>query len=220
MFGMPITEPVTMLTDYMITGQGMLLAWYLLGSAGTIRNRSRRLWAWALVAIALASLFGGTYHGFLEILPGHLLPYLWTATTLSIGFASCLMVLGTVFATTQGKWRTTLVSISLVQLLVYTGWMMTHDDFIFVIINYAPSMILVLILQLIGLANRPTGSEVYFISAVVVSFVAAGVQQTGISLHPHVNHNDIYHLIQMISLYLFYRGALILQDVEATPSAT
>jgi hypothetical protein len=34
-----------------------------------------------------------------------------------------------------------------------------------------------------------------------------GVQQSGFSLHPHFNHNDIYHCLQAVALYLFFRGA-------------
>ena len=45
-----------------------------------------------------------------------------------------------------------------------------------------------------------------------MSFLAAAVQVNEIALHQYVNHNDLYHLIQMSGMYLFYRGALILKD--------
>jgi hypothetical protein len=47
---------------------------------------------------------------------------------------------------------------------------------------------------------------------VLVSFLAAGVQFNEIALHQHFNHNDLYHVIQMGGMYLFYRGALVLKD--------
>lgn len=31
-------------------------------------------------------------------------------------------------------------------------------------------------------------------------------------LHRHFNHNDIFHVVQMLSLYLLYRGGLELTD--------
>jgi hypothetical protein len=40
----------------------------------------------------------------------------------------------------------------------------------------------------------------------VVSFLAAGVQMSGMTLHRHFNHNDLYHVIQMAGFYLLYRG--------------
>ncbi len=37
-------------------------------------------------------------------------------------------------------------------------------------------------------------------------------QRSGMALAEWFNHNDLYHLIQLIALYLFYRGARLLQD--------
>jgi hypothetical protein len=44
-------------------------------------------------------------------------------------------------------------------------------------------------------------------AGVAVSFVGAGVQMSGFGLHEHFNHNDLYHVIQMVGLWLFWRGA-------------
>ena len=45
-----------------------------------------------------------------------------------------------------------------------------------------------------------------------MSFLAAAVQVNGIALHDHFNHNELYHVIQMGGMYLFYRGARVLKD--------
>jgi hypothetical protein len=29
---------------------------------------------------------------------------------------------------------------------------------------------------------------------------------SGIALHPHFNHNDLYHVVQIAAMLLFYRG--------------
>ena len=39
------------------------------------------------------------------------------------------------------------------------------------------------------------------------------MQQSGWSLAEHFNHNDLYHVIQMVGLYCFYRGALALHEL-------
>jgi hypothetical protein len=46
----------------------------------------------------------------------------------------------------------------------------------------------------------------------VVSVLAATIQVNGVALHHDFNHNDLYHVIQMGGMYLFYRGALVLKD--------
>ena len=131
---------------------------------------------------------------------------------MSIGFVSCFMVLGTVFASAKQPWRNVLTVISVIQLLGYLAWMTVHDEFVYVILNYVPSMILVFVLQAIVFAKRRIGSEKCIMSGIIVSFIGAGVQQSGFALHQHFNQNDIYHLIQMLGIYLLYRGALLLKD--------
>ncbi len=165
---MPITEPVTMLTDYLIFAQSMLLAWLLHASIGDRKNTAKRFWTGALLAVGFASLFGGTYHGFALIIPEHLNAYLWKATTMSIGFVSCFMVIGTAFASVRRPWLTALIVISVVQLLIYLAWMIVNDDFMFVILNYLPSMVLVLILQTVSLATGKSGSEWFILAGIMV----------------------------------------------------
>lgn len=45
-----------------------------------------------------------------------------------------------------------------------------------------------------------------------MSFLAVAVQVIESTLHDYLNHNDLYHVIQMGGMYLFYRGALALKD--------
>jgi hypothetical protein len=48
-------------------------------------------------------------------------------------------------------------------------------------------------------------------TGVFVSLAGVAVQQSNWGLHQHFNHNDIYHLIQIVGLYYFYRFALHLR---------
>jgi hypothetical protein len=42
---------------------------------------------------------------------------------------------------------------------------------------------------------------------VVVTLAGFAIQQTNIQLTDNFNHNDIYHVMQIVALYLFFRGA-------------
>jgi len=46
--------------------------------------------------------------------------------------------------------------------------------------------------------------------AVAVSLPALAVLVLKLSPHPHFNHNDVYHVIQMGGLYCLYRAAILL----------
>ena len=49
---------------------------------------------------------------------------------------------------------------------------------------------------------------------VAVSFAGAAAQMSGFALHRHFNHNDLYHVIQMLGLWLLFRGARGLEEVQ------
>jgi hypothetical protein len=48
----------------------------------------------------------------------------------------------------------------------------------------------------------------FLIAGIVVSVIAAAVQQSGWSLHPRFNHNDLYHVVQAVGVGLLYRSAM------------
>jgi hypothetical protein len=52
----------------------------------------------------------------------------------------------------------------------------------------------------------------WMFGAVGASALAAGVQASGFALHRHFNHNDMYHVIQIAAMALFYIGAGRLRD--------
>jgi hypothetical protein len=55
-------------------------------------------------------------------------------------------------------------------------------------------------------------ASLWMLGGVGVSVLAAGVQASGFALHRHFNHNDLYHVIQIAAMVLFYIGAGWLRD--------
>jgi hypothetical protein len=98
------------------------------------------------------------------------------------------------------------------QLAVFSWWMTAHDEFLFVIYDYGSMNVAIVTLQIHGWYKRRAQSAPWLIAGVCVSSVAAAVQASGLSLHSQFNHNDLYHVIQMGGMYLFYEGALRLTD--------
>jgi hypothetical protein len=46
---------------------------------------------------------------------------------------------------------------------------------------------------------------------IVTTLAGFGIQQTGIQLTPWFNHNDIFHLTQIVAMYLIFKAALIIR---------
>lgn len=208
---MQITEPTTMITDYILGLFAIVLGLRLFKLYGEPQN-SIRLWGGALLATAMAAFLGGTSHGFALHLGDPAKSAIWKATVYSIGLASFFMLSGTLFATIANPARKLLLGLVLLKFMVYGGWMISHDEFKYVIFDYAPAMLGVVVLQLYAYSKWKSKSAVWLISGVVISFAAAGVQMSGYTIHQHFNHNDLYHVIQMGAIYLLYRGVLLLKD--------
>ncbi|MDA0206862.1 MAG: hypothetical protein O3A53_16985 [Acidobacteria bacterium] len=124
------------------------------------------------------------------------------------------MAAGTARAVLRHRVGSWLIFAAAVKLAGYLYWTTVRPEFSMAVYDYVPNMLAVLVMGLI-LKRRlrdPAGS--WLAAGVVVSFLAAGVQLSGLTLAENFNHNDLYHVIQMIALVLFYRGASRLQDVR------
>ncbi len=62
-----------------------------------------------------------------------------------------------------------------------------------------------------------TPAASWLIAGVVVSGAGAAVQLKRVAPHPRFNHNDLYHVIQVAALYLFYRVACCLSTPDRIP---
>jgi hypothetical protein len=209
---MRITEPTTMVTDYILAGMGIFFGRKLFLRGKEINQQSIRLWAVSFIAMAVGALAGGTSHGFANYLGDLGQTITWKLTVYAIGVASVCMASAAIHAHFTGLPRRVLLVVVGIKFLVYAFWMLNHDDFEYVINDYAPTMLFVFLLECWGLITRRAKSAPWIIAGIAVSFVGAAIQQNEIALHQHFNHNDLYHVIQMVGLYLLYRGGLLLRD--------
>jgi len=209
-----ITEPMTMVTDYLMGTLAFVLAMRLLGDAASGQQWSGRLWAAAFVMTAVAAFVGGTYHGFIQWMPGMAGRALWKATLVATGIGSACLLAAAVAAAAAGPLRHALMGLVLVKLVVYLWTIATKDAFVLVIADYGTALVAVL---LAAWFIRPTGltPAAWWITAgVAVAVVAGVIQWAHLAPHVHFNHNDLFHVVQMASLYLLYRGGLLLRDMQ------
>ena len=212
---MQIAEPSTLITDYILAVLTALLARLLLREAMREHRKSVRLWGLAFVALAIGSAVGGTYHGFSAYMDDTIRAAAWKITAYFIGIFSLGMLSGSVVGCFAGTARAALLLVSIAIFATYGVWMATHDDFQYVIYDTASAMVGVAALHLYTGCTRRDPSSPWIIAAVLVSVFAAAVQYSGIDVHRNFNHNDLYHLIQMLAMYLFYRGGTLLRDRES-----
>jgi len=97
-------------------------------------------------------------------------------------------------------------------IIIYLTIVTINDNFINVIRFYVPLMAIVVFGLLYSWLTISANGTDMIILGILISFIAAGVQQSGIVLHEHMNYNDMAHFIQLIAMWCFYRGSLVLKD--------
>lgn len=211
---MRITEPMTMITDYVMGIFALSFAARLAGHDVAGQQLSVRLWAAAFVMTAVASFAGGTCHGFVQSMPGAAGRALWKVTLIATGVGSACLLGAAVVAAVAGPLRMVLAGVVATKLATYVWTTATRDSFTLVIVDYGTALLAILIAAWF---IRPSGLSpaAWWITAgVAVAVVAGAIQWARVAPHAHFNHNDLFHVVQMISLYLLYRGGLLLRDMQ------
>jgi hypothetical protein len=142
---------------------------------------------------------------------------LWRATLYLSGTLSLFMLLSLGFSGFQGFWRKGLIFIAVVKWLAFSDWVTSHDEFRYVVYDYGSTMVFLLAVHSVSLFRTEERAPHWMVPGILVSFLAAAIQQGGWDPSPHFNHNDLYHVIQMAAVYLLYKGGTYLKDLAGGP---
>ena len=202
------------LTDYGLALECSVFTFVL------IRNKCKdqplRIWfALLFSSIGLASIIGGTIHGFLhEGTLSHAI--LWRATIVSIGISAlAAWTIGAKILFDNLGQRLVPV-LAAVNFSIYLGYVVFFNQkFVVAIANYLPATIFLLIVFTILYKEYPHRLVFLALAGLILTFVAAGVQQMGIGVHAkYFNHNALYHVVQAAGLYLVFRGSIFIVELR------
>lgn len=181
-----IHEPMTAATDYLLAAFAICFAvrvW-----------RASRAWSLAFLFTAAAAIVGGTFHAIGPGVAQSTSEMVWLATVLLVGAASASLV-----ATLGGRFAV----FGVAKFVVYALRVQNDPSFLVVIADYGLSMLILAVMHVV----RPSPARRWILGGIGVSIVAAAIQASGVTLHRHFNHNDLYHLVQIVALWLLHRGA-------------
>ncbi len=208
---MTLMEPDVALTDYGLAIECMVLAG-LIYAYGAQGNALRFRFIAFFIALGVAALIGGTFHGFFGNQSPLGLTVLWPATLVAIGMAAlALWSIGAtlIFSERVANWVLwgALFAFGVYVLLI----LFSSRAFWIAIINYIPAAIFLFVALLVMYSRNGMRYLLVGVGGIVLTFIAATVQYTGISIHPrYFNHNALYHLIQAVALFLIYWTARVL----------
>ena len=201
-------EPGVALTDFALAIENAIFAFVLSRVAGP--NAKLRLWFVVFFsAVAFGALLGGITHGFAPSVWIMDREVTWTATMITIGVAGlgAWMSAAHLRGCEQARIGERIVGWGVFAAYVFVV-LFVSQDFKYAIVAYLPAT-LFLLLSFFGWWRRSQqrAAQIGAIG-VLLTFFAAGVQQSSLSLHPaYMNNNVIYHVIQAIALAMVFVSA-------------
>jgi hypothetical protein len=204
-----IAEPATSLTDLALAGQTLAYADRL--RRGRERaEKSAALWALAMAAAGVAALAGALTHALYEDQAPRVRNAAWKTVGLSTAAASGFMLAAGIAGAVRPAHRAPYLVAAVLKTLLSATAAWRTGNFLFTIVDYTASMLVVLWFQMRNW--RSSAAAPWVTGGILVSFIAAAIQQSNISLHRRFNHNDLYHVVQMGAFHLLYLGARRQQD--------
>lgn len=202
-----MTEPDVTLTDYLLALEAAVFAWLVWN--GTASEILRLPFTIFFGATALAAAAGGTVHGFFPTGTTRLGVVLWRVTLVALGVTAfaAWMIGARMVLPEAPAYRVQILAAIIVA--VYTVVVVAiKDRFWIAIVHYLPPTIFMLAAFVVAAFSSESLSAFSGLLGMVLTLVAAGVQQRKIALHPtYFNHNALYHAIQAIALALIFVGA-------------
>lgn len=110
----------------------------------------------------------------------------------------------------RGALRHIVLGFAALKLAVFWACASQDARFIGVVIDSCVAFALVAMLHIV----RRDAAWSWIAGGVGLSLAAGAAQASKIDLHPHFNHNDLYHVIQIAALLAFYRGIRRMSDFK------
>lgn len=200
---MGITEPATLVTDYLLAVFTAVLSWRL--ARGGV---PQRWWAAGLAASSVAGAAGGTVHGFQPLLPPPVTATLWLLTLEALVFAGLAIVRATLAsAPLPAAARRASAIAATAGYASYAAWVPARPLFASAIAAYGAALLILGGVETRRWWRERAAASSWLLGGVLLSAAAALVQQAGWAPHRHFNHNDLFHVIQAGAVWLLYRGA-------------
>lgn len=209
-----LVEPLTMATDYALAIANACFGFWLL----RLRGLPAKYWSFGFLALSLAALAGGSYHGLQATLNAGFIATLWQITEIAIGIGSLCLLLAVTELYASQPWLAALRGLACAKFLVYMICIAGSDEYVFAIYDSGATLAVSITLAAIALRRWHHPAAGWLLAGYGVSILAALVQASGLRPPGPFNHNDYYHLIQLLAMTLLFRAGLYFGEKPVNPA--
>ena len=200
-----IHDADVVLTDLALSALGAYLAWRLfrVPAKGILVRHGVVIMA----ALASAAFWGALFHAVFPGTSTRIGFLAWLPVALSIaviGMALLALALRVVAPRIPQRARRAAVAVYGAAFVLTV--VLVDSSYRTIVCFYAPVVVLFLVVAAAQAVRTRNRGWTLIAASFALSLFAAWVQQSGISIHPHFDHNALYHVLQGIALVLLYRG--------------
>lgn len=201
-----------MLTDYLLGVVSLFFAWQLVRVYRENSQKAVLYWSWAMATFGISFIAGGSQHGFAAFLGAY--SSVWRVALATTAAAMLLVLVSTAFSTLKSTPRAAFVWAGAIGFVTYLVFLNSISDLFIYLLYYSfPALLVVLVFSAWRWRKHGDAYGKWIAFAVLVTLAGSVVQMTGIRLHSYFNHNDLFHVIQLAGMALFYRGAALTTDL-------
>jgi len=211
-----LAEPVTFLTDLMITAACLILI-------NLIRKnmpgaRSSHPWQWFFGTMAIASFLGGMGHLLFEYVGTNLLLVSWLLS----GLAVFLFEKISLSLVADERLRAGLKIFIIGKLIAFGIYSVIYRSFTGVKVHTALGLLfIVLAVHLANFLRSRASGSLWIITGILLTTLAALTHSVRLVMgEKWFNHNDLSHVIVLASLCAIYKGAVRLESGRDLPMQT
>jgi len=205
----PISEPTTLLTDYLLAAAAFWLAAGLAAASSRTGSWAQALWALAFTLGGVAAFAGGSVHGFSSALGPFARALLWQCALLGGALAGTLLLAGAAFHALRGGVLRVALGVlaakAALELVVISRAGLVRDA-----VWAGAATVALLLAVLRTRTDRETLG--WLLLALVLAGAGLALQAARLTLHPYFNHSDACHVFLTAALWPFYRAGLRLRN--------
>jgi hypothetical protein len=207
-----ITEPMTVLTNVLLAGLAFVLGVRLAYGAAAVGTASSGALAFSFLATFVAALLGAASHGIDPRVDPEQRARCWRGSLYASGFISAACIASVAFFAARGTTRAAILVFAGVKLIAFLFRLARRPEFRVAAADYGGGLAVLLAGIVYAWVRWRVDAAGWIVAGVLVSLVAGLLQARRVGWHRHFNHNDLFHVIQMIAVYLLYRGGTLLVD--------
>ncbi|MEB3358528.1 MAG: hypothetical protein VKK04_17510 [Synechococcales bacterium] len=175
-----------------------------------------KCWAIAFGCTAIAALIGGFYHGFAGSFSQPVGSFCQATIAYFVSAASSMMLLGVVKSSASPARQLWLMGAIGLKFGVFASLYRAYpEDFSYVVADYLSAMGIVLVLSIKKYRAYQTAIAIWLSGGIAISIIAASLLAWRWWPTSATNPETIYHVVQMLALYFFFRGSRLLIDAKA-----